>query len=52
MRPGEGVVENIDRSIGEILGLDDLHEQRPTRIVAFLDSIEEVFDVVIGFFAS
>ena len=52
MWPGEGVVENIDWCIGKILGLDDLDEQRPSRIVPSLNRIEQIFDMIIGFFPS
>lgn len=52
MWPGKGVVKNINRRIRKILGLNDLDKQCPRRIVASLNRIEQIFDMVIGFFAS
>jgi hypothetical protein len=51
MRPCEGVVEDVDRRILHIFRLDDLDVQSPSWIIAFLDSVEEVFDVVVRFLA-
>lgn len=51
VRPGEGIVEDVDWSILEILRLDNLDVQGPSWIVAFLNGIEEVFDMVIRLLA-
>ena len=52
MRPCESVVEDVDGCILHIFRLHDLDVQCPSRIVTFLDGVEEVFDVIVGFLAS
>lgn len=51
MGPSEGVIEYVNWSILQIFRLDDLNVQGPSRIVAFLDGVEEVFDMVVRLFA-
>jgi hypothetical protein len=49
MRPGEGTVEDVNRSMLHFLRLHDLHTKKPRGEVALLDPVEEVFDMVIRF---
>lgn len=52
MRPCESVVEDVDWCILHLMRLHDLDVQSPSWIVAFLDSVEEIFDVVIRLLTS
>ena len=49
MQPGESAIEDIDRSILYFFGFHDLHAENPSGEVALLDTVEEVFDMVVGF---
>jgi len=47
MRPGESVVEDIDRSVLYFFGLHDLHAKDPCWVFTLFDLAEEVFNMVI-----
>tara|TARA_R110002060_G_scaffold19709_2_gene26918 strand:- start:1116 stop:1274 length:159 start_codon:yes stop_codon:yes gene_type:complete len=49
MWPGEGIIKDIDGSIGQVFRLNNLHIQRPGRIVTSLDGVEEIFNVIVWF---
>jgi hypothetical protein len=50
--PGKGIVENIDRCVGKVLGFNDLYKQSPSRIVTSLNGIVQIFDVIVRLFTS
>lgn len=47
MRPGEGVVEDVDAGRFGLFGLDGLQVRRVGREVAAFDGVVHVFDVVV-----
>ena len=49
MRPGESVVEDINRSIFHFLRLHNLHAKDPCWVFTLLDLAEKVFDMVVWF---
>ena len=52
MRPCESVIEDVDGCILHIFRLHNLDVQSPSWIVAFLDGIVEIFDMVVRLLAS
>lgn len=52
MWPCKGIVENVDRCIGEVLGFNYLNIQSPSRVVSSLNGIVKIFDVIVWFFTS
>lgn len=49
MRPREGTMENIDRSVLYFPRLHDVHRKKPRGEVTLLDLVEEIFDMVVSF---
>lgn len=49
VRPSEGVVEDVDRSMLDFFWLHDLDAEEPCRIVSLLDRVVQIFDVVVRF---
>lgn len=51
IRPSVRAVKDVNGRRVDLLRLHHLHAHRPSRIIAPVDGIEEVLDVVIGLFA-
>jgi hypothetical protein len=52
MRPGEGIVENVDAGVLCFLGVHDLEVYGVGGVVSAFDRVVKVFDVVVGSFTS
>lgn len=50
MWPSVGVVEDVEPDLGSLIWRHDLDVQCPGRTFSSLDSIVQIFDVVIGLF--
>lgn len=48
-RPSVGVIKNINRSRPDLFRPHDLNENRPAGVIALLNGLEEILDVVVGF---